>query len=246
MRMSISTTSGRSARRPLDHLVAVVALGDDLEAVGGRQDPRHPGADERLVVDERHADHARTSGGCVVRVERQPALDAPAVGRRAGLELAAEGAGPLAHPDEPEAAARGRRRHGTAAGPVVPPRASRRPSASSQAARAHAACRRVPGHVGERLPGDPVERVADGRRDRRARRRDAALDGEPARAVLVHERGDVGRRRPAAGRCPARRCGAPDGAAQIWSRLRRPTVLGRRAAPARPRRGRGAARGGRP
>ena len=38
-------------------LVAVAALGDDLEAVGGPEDAGDPGPHHRLVVDDQDPDH---------------------------------------------------------------------------------------------------------------------------------------------------------------------------------------------
>ena len=38
-------------------LVAVATLGDDLEAVGGPEDPGDPGSHHGLVVDDQDPDH---------------------------------------------------------------------------------------------------------------------------------------------------------------------------------------------
>ena len=53
MRMSISTRSGRCRSTASSDLVAVAALGDDLEAVVGSEDAGHTGPHDRLVVDDR-------------------------------------------------------------------------------------------------------------------------------------------------------------------------------------------------
>ena len=61
IRMSISTTSGSSSRDAVDACSAVGALADDLDVVLGLEDHAEAGADQRLVVDEQHADaHAGT------------------------------------------------------------------------------------------------------------------------------------------------------------------------------------------
>ena len=41
-----------------EHLRAVLRLADDLEVVGAAEHHRQPGAHERVVVDDQHADHA--------------------------------------------------------------------------------------------------------------------------------------------------------------------------------------------
>ena len=50
------------------------------------------------------ADHDRTQLVARRGEDRQPGVDPPAVDRRPGIEAATEGAGPLAHPDQPEVA----------------------------------------------------------------------------------------------------------------------------------------------
>ena len=179
----------------VDHLVAVVALGDDLEAVVGAEDAGHAGPHDRLVVDDEDADHA-AHGGRRGRVGRAggAASHLPAVRRRPGLELAAEGARPLPHPDEAEVPGASRRR-GPPGGRGRPRARWTCPSAASSA-HLDAVAGGVPGHVGQRLACDAVQgradRALDGRR-RPARRgpstssparryssRSAARSAEPA------------------------------------------------------------------
>ena len=227
----------------VDHLVAVVALGHDLEPVLGPEDAGHPGPHDRLVVDDQHPDHVGTSDA-----RRRPAtgweagLDPPAVARRAGVELPAEGPGPLPHADEPKWPAPV---DGWAAGvPVVDHPQPQPPHSSVFHGEVHGVVRvrggprwRAPrGRCGAgRCPSGP--RVGG----RRARRR-ASID-EPGAAVLVDERGEVGRpgQRRSVPRSSVRRAAT---VARIWSRLARRRSR-RRSAPARPRRRRGAARAGR-
>ena len=52
MRMSITTTSGRSRRTSVDRLDAVVGLADDLEVVLGVEQHAQPGPEQHLVVGE--------------------------------------------------------------------------------------------------------------------------------------------------------------------------------------------------
>ena len=80
MRTSISTTSGRSAGSSSTACRPSAQLGDDLEAVGRREDSREAGADDRLVVDEGGSDHRlpRSSSGSSQRT-RQPSRVGPAV-----------------------------------------------------------------------------------------------------------------------------------------------------------------------
>ena len=111
--MSITTTSGCVRLDRRDRLGAVGALGDDREVVLGAEDPLQPGAHQVLVVDEDDADHPSApaisrSGGSSADT-RHPSPTGPACDR------AAHRAGPLLHPDQPEAArstgaAAGRRR----------------------------------------------------------------------------------------------------------------------------------------
>ena len=58
-------------------LVAVGALGDDLEAVGGREDAGDARAHDRLVVDHQHADHVAR------HLTASSLLGAGGIGRRA-------------------------------------------------------------------------------------------------------------------------------------------------------------------
>ena len=95
MRTSISTTSGRELARERDGFDAVARLADDLELGVGAQDHPEAGADELLVVGEEDADHSGSRA-----LDRVAALRA-----RPAVELAAEDGDPLAHPDEPVAAA---------------------------------------------------------------------------------------------------------------------------------------------
>ena len=89
----------------LGDLVAVAALGDDLEAVVGSEDAGDAAAHDRLVVDDDDADHDRSELAARRGEDRQAGIDPPAVDRRPGIEVAAEGTGPLAHPDQPEVTA---------------------------------------------------------------------------------------------------------------------------------------------
>ena len=77
MRMSINTTSSDNAGSRSTASDAVAALGDDLEPVLRRQDPRDARAHDRLVVDETDADHAGASTGSR-HVTRQPPGVGPA------------------------------------------------------------------------------------------------------------------------------------------------------------------------
>ena len=231
-----------------DHLVAVVALGDDLEPVVGAEDARHAGPHDRLVVDDaatrittRTDRRSRLGSGGA----RQPGV-APASRRRVGpaVELAAERAGPLPHADEAEVARR--RRSGRRRRPAVVGHAadrSRAPSSTSTRD-VDAVARRVAGHVGQRLASDPVQRRARRALDVGRGRRDVrASMSSPARRYSSTSADEVGRRRPAADRCRARRSAArPRWPGSDRGSTDRPSR--RRPAPAPPRRGRGAARGG--
>ena len=98
MRMSISTTSGLSPRDAVDRLRAVGALAHDLDVLLGVEDHAEAGADQRLVVDEQHADaHAGTSGRVGSRARAREA----AVRSRARPEDAAVQRHALAHAERP-------------------------------------------------------------------------------------------------------------------------------------------------
>ena len=244
MRTSISTTSGRCAPTAVDHLVAVVALGHDLEAVVGPEDAGDAGPHDRLVVDDEDPDHVRHGVVAGAAATGRRASTRQPSGGRAGLELAAEGPGPLPHARRGRSARR--RRSARAAGPAVVDddevdlahRRRRRASSTrlpaawratlASASRAMR-CRAVP--IGPSMAAGV-----------RPRRRPSTL--EPGPPVLVDQHGQVGR----AGQ---RRVGAPLVGAQGGHRgpdlveARPADRLGVDAAPARPRRRRGAARGGR-
>src|SRR5215217_1664867 len=75
-------------RQALYGLPAVDALGDDLESIARGEDPRQTGPDDRLVVDERHADHRVAASPAPIetfassgsrQLTRQPSAVGPAV-----------------------------------------------------------------------------------------------------------------------------------------------------------------------
>ena len=221
MRMSISTTSGRSRRGDRDRLVAVVGFADHLDVVLGVEQRPEPAADQRLVVGQHHADHAGH--------DRVP-VGMPAAGSGPGTP-----AGPAAPASSSPPSARTRSRM-----PVIPcppatapvgPRPSSctcTTSASGSYVELHHRVRRtgVPGDVGQRLLGDPVRRGLDGvgsgrrapwicelHRDaprrcsaRRARRRRRAWARAGAAPTLGPRRAG---RRPASGARRARPCSRP-------------------------------------
>ena len=220
-------------------LVAVAALGDDLEAVVGSEDAGDAGAHDGLVVDDDDADHDRDQLVARRGEDRQAGLDAPAVGRRPGLELPPSARARSAMPTRPKCPALG---SGGGAGRPRSATVRRTPSPLDVGDQLDGVAGGVAGDVGQRLPGDPVERRADRAGEIGHSRRDRRRDGEPGAAVVLDEGGEVGD--PAsAGRCRARRCAArrPWRGSGRGSPARRSR---RRRAPARPRRGRGAARGG--
>ena len=78
MRMSISTTSGRSARTW--SIASRPSEASPTTSISGLGVEDHPeaGADERLVVDEQDADHARASTGSSARSTKPPPSRGPA------------------------------------------------------------------------------------------------------------------------------------------------------------------------
>ena len=80
IRMSISTTSGRSARAMLDRLAAVGRLADDLDVGLGVEDHPEAVAHQGLVVGDQDADHRRDPR----RVEGQARAEARSRPRAAG------------------------------------------------------------------------------------------------------------------------------------------------------------------
>ena len=70
------TTSGASSRACVERLAAVRRLADDLDVLLRVEDHAKAAADERLVVGDEDADHARS------RLERQPRADGEAARRR--------------------------------------------------------------------------------------------------------------------------------------------------------------------
>ena len=70
MRMSISTTSGRSSAVSSDRLPPVCGLADHLDVRLRVEDHAKAAPDERLVVGEQDADHVlATSAGSRARTE---------------------------------------------------------------------------------------------------------------------------------------------------------------------------------
>ena len=61
IRMSIRTTSARSAAGQVDRLLAVGGLADDLQVPGGVDEDPEPGADQGLVVGEQDPDRLVSS-----------------------------------------------------------------------------------------------------------------------------------------------------------------------------------------
>ena len=100
MRTSIRITSGSSSAARLERLGAVGGLADDLDVLLGLEDHPEPRADERLVVDDEHADHRARLGERQARPDDVAAAVAPAA-----LDLAAVQRDALAHPGEPVSAA---------------------------------------------------------------------------------------------------------------------------------------------
>ena len=76
MRMSISTTSGRSARDEGEGGGAVVGLAHDLDVVLGVEQHPEAGPHERLVVGQHDPDHDRPSH--VARTRKPPPCWGPA------------------------------------------------------------------------------------------------------------------------------------------------------------------------
>ena len=83
--MSSSATSGLDARAAVEHEVAALDLGHDLDVVLEREQARERAADHRLVLGDEDADHALASG--TVSRSRKPPLRP-----RAGLERRRGGA----------------------------------------------------------------------------------------------------------------------------------------------------------
>ena len=76
--MSISTTSGWCSATALRDLAAVGGLADDLDVVGAGEQHREPGADERVVVDDQHADPLAHCGhGSQARSRKSPCSSSP-------------------------------------------------------------------------------------------------------------------------------------------------------------------------
>ena len=173
---------------------------------------------------------------------RQAGVDPPPVGRGPRLEVAAQGAGPLPHADQPEVAVVriGRRRRD---GPGRPPRRRTSPASTATASSTRfsgawratlaSASRAMRCSAVPTAPSRPATCPGDGRRRPAVRP-----------AVLVDQAGEVGRTGERRGRCPARRCaGRPPWPGSGRGSTGRPPR--RRAGPAPPRRCRGAGRGGR-
>ena len=100
MRMSITTTSGRSVPDQLDRLGAGPGLADDFEVRGVGDDHAQTGADQRLVVGEDDADRVIgefcfTGAGSGSRA----ATRKPPSGRGPALKSPCSSADPLAHAD---------------------------------------------------------------------------------------------------------------------------------------------------
>ena len=193
MRMSISTTSGSCSVTALRDLAAVGGLADDLDVLGAREQHRQPGADERVVVDDEHADplaHCRP---------RQPgAQPEVAVLVEAVLEPAAGERGALGEADEP-----GPRRRGSPPRPAASTGAGLRtsivepfPGRSLDAAGRPAAGRRVLAGVGQRLLDDPQRVAPDGVRDgRQVGDAHVGVQAHPGGARLLEQAGQRGERR---------------------------------------------------
>ena len=134
-------------------LPAVGGDRDDLEPLEGGQDADQAGADDRVVVGDEHADHASAIG--------RHTRTSPPCGPGADLAAAAQLGDPLAHPGDPDARTPGGRAAAVVEHLAVQP--------ASSAAEPHDDRGRtgVPDDVGERLGGDPVDRLLDGGRQRR-------------------------------------------------------------------------------
>ena len=104
MRMSISTTSGRCSATACGDLAAVGGLADDRDVLGAREQHRQPGAHERVVVDDQHADLVAHSGhGSHARSRKSPSPSRPC-SRRPPASV-----GALGEADEAGARSRGSR-----------------------------------------------------------------------------------------------------------------------------------------
>ncbi len=175
MRISIRTTSGRSAAGQADRLGAVGRLADHLDVrLVGVEQRREPSPDQCLVVGQQDPDHGAPSTG-------QPGPDPkPAARAGPGLQRAAEGGGPLAHADD-AVAARRRSVRGHPE-PVIVDLDDEVPVAVRDA---HAGLRRpgVPRHVGERLLHDPVGGQVHARRQRAGWAGDLDLHRQPGAAA---------------------------------------------------------------
>ena len=179
-------------------LVAVAALGDDLEAVVGAEDAGDAGAHDGLVVDDDDADHDATSSSRGAAAIGQAGLDPPAVGGGPGVEAGRRAPGP-ARPCRPgRSAAASGSGGGAGAAAVGDDQADdRRRSTSTR--QLDAVAGGVAGDVGQRLPGDPVHRRADraGEIGGRRRRSTSSMTS-PARrysSTRAGEVGDAGERR---------------------------------------------------
>ena len=200
MRMSISTTSGRSALRQRHRL--------------RRRRAASPTTSISPVASSTARKPARISGWSSAISEPQRRLTAAApraprsraVAAAAGLERAAEQRDPLAHADG--ARARAGRAPALGAGAVVEDRQLELVGAVAQA---HLGAQRprVLDHVGQRLLDDPVGREVDAGRQRpRLRPRPRARPRARRRARARSARGRRGRREPARARVPRHPAGA--------------------------------------
>ena len=176
-------------------LVAVVALGDDLEPVVGAEDAGDAGAHDRLVVDDEHADHgagtrARSMRGTGRSAStRQPSPTGPAWSSPPSARARSR------MPTRPKCPASG---SGSAAGRPWSATTSR--TASAWTVRVvheldgelDAVARCVAGDVGERLPGDAVQRGAHRAAELALVRGQPRVDLETGAPVLLDEGSQVG------------------------------------------------------
>ena len=221
-----------------EHLVAVVALGDDLEAVVGSEDAGDAGAHDGLVVDDERRGSRRDDvdvgrgerAGGRRRASRRPS------GRPRARPPSARARSRHADEAEVQRLGIGRRRRAAVVGHDEADDVADRTSTRERR-------RGCPARGGRRWPAPRGRSGAapcrPGPSRSGGRRGDRRVDGEPGAAVLVDERRRGRRRRPATGRCRARRCAARrpwrgSGRGSPGRRSRR------RRAPARPRRRRAA------